>query len=138
MHIEQSDPSLPRWLIKPMVAFARVANPWLLRVAGHSGVPIAAVHHLGRRSGRRYANPVTAFPTSNGFVISLPYGSETDWCRNVLVSERASIRWQGVEYPVVRAEVLGRTEALPLFSPRLRAVVRLAKLRQFLRVHTRS
>jgi len=68
----------------------------------------------------------------------LPYGSETDWCRNVLVSERASIRWQGVEYPVVRAEVLGRTEALPLFSPRLRAVVRLAKLRQFLRVHTRS
>ncbi len=94
MHIEQSDPSLPRWLIKPMVAFARVANPWLLRVAGHSGVPIAAVHHLGRRSGRRYANPVTAFPTSNGFVISLPYGSG--------------------------------------------AVVRLAKLRQFLRVHTRS
>jgi hypothetical protein len=48
-------------------------------------------------------------------VISLPYGSGANWCCNILASGAASIRWQGVQHPVVRAEVLGPAEALPLF-----------------------
>ena len=134
--IASSDPSIPRRLLRPILAFARVLNPAVMRLAGRRGVPITLVRHRGRHSGQRYANPVIAFQTGDGFVISLPYGSGANWCRNILVSGAASIRWQGVEHPVVRAEVLGPAEALPLFPAALRPVLRLVRLRQFLRVHS--
>src|SRR5919201_5236388 len=67
-----SDPTIPRRLLGPIVAFSRAVNPWVLRLAGRPGVPIAVVRHRGRRSGQAYANPVIAFPTGGGFVISLP------------------------------------------------------------------
>ena len=130
-----SNPTVPRWLARPVLAFARAFNPWILRLAGRRGVPIAAVHHSGRRSGRHYATPVVAFPTRDGFIISLPYGSGTDWCRNVLVSSAASIRWQGVERTVLGPTVVGRPEASALLSARLRPLVCLAPLRQFLTLH---
>src|SRR5437879_4433731 len=67
-----SDPSLPWRLLGPILAFARSVNPWVLRLAGRRGVPIAVVRHLGRCSGRPYANHVIAFPTADGFAVSLP------------------------------------------------------------------
>jgi deazaflavin-dependent oxidoreductase (nitroreductase family) len=134
--IPNSDPTIPRRLLRPILAFARVVNPAVLRLAGRRGVPIALVRHRGRHSGQRYANPVIAFQTGDGFVISLPYGSGANWCRNTVASGSASVRWQGVEHPVVRAEVLGPTEALPLFPAALRPVLRLVRLRQFLWVHS--
>jgi hypothetical protein len=84
----RSEPTVPRPLIGPILAFARVANPLVLRLAGRRYAPIAVVRHAGRRSGRRYATPVVAFPTHGGFVISLPYGSGVSWCRNVLAGAR--------------------------------------------------
>jgi len=131
-----SEPSVPWRLIGPILAFARAVNPWVLRLAGRRGVPIAVVRHFGRRSQRPYANPVLAFSTADGFVISLPYGSGVNWCRNVLASSAASIRWQGLDYPIFRAELLGSAQALPQLPAILRPVVRFLKLRQFLRVRS--
>jgi hypothetical protein len=79
---------------------------------------------------------VIAFPTRNGFVITLPYGSGTNWCQNVLASRRGSIRWHGVDYRAPHAEVFGPGEALPLLSPGLHRLVRLVRIRQFLMIHT--
>jgi hypothetical protein len=129
-----SDPSVSRRLVRPILAFARVVNPWVLRVAGRRGVPIAVVHHFGRRSERPYANPVIAFPTADGFVISLPYGSGSNWCQNVMARKAGSIHWHGLDYPISRAELLSSAEALGQLPDILRPVLRLMKLRQFLRV----
>jgi deazaflavin-dependent oxidoreductase (nitroreductase family) len=133
----RSEPSIPVWLARAVVAVARAVNPAVLSVAGRRGVPIAVVHHLGRRSGRRYATPVVAVRTGGGFVVSLPYGSGVDWCRNVLAGGASSVRWQGSELVVAEAQVVGPAEALPLFPNTFRPVVRLARLRQFLRLRVR-
>jgi deazaflavin-dependent oxidoreductase (nitroreductase family) len=133
-----SEPSLPRRLIGPILAIARVVNPWVLRLAGRPGMPIAMIHHQGRRSGRPYTTPVIAVPTAGGFIISLPYGSGTDWCRNALAAGATTIRWHGVEHPVTGAEVVGVADALPLIPARLRPVLRLLRLRQFLHLYPAS
>ena len=61
-----------------------IGNPLLLTMSERGGSYPAIIHHLGRSSGRSYATPVVAEPVSDGFVIPLPYGADTDWCRNVL------------------------------------------------------
>ena len=128
----QSTPALPRWLIRPILRIAVVVNPIVLRVAGRRAIPIAVVSHAGRRSGRHYATPVIAFPMRNGFAITLPYGSGTNWCQNVLTSSPASIQWQGVHYRALDAEIVGPGKALPLLPPGLRQLVWLLRIRQFL------
>ncbi len=45
--------------------------------------PLAVVHHIGRKSGRRYATPVVAFRRAAGFVIPMTYGRDVDWARNI-------------------------------------------------------
>ena len=41
------------------------------------------VCHRGRTSGRQYRTPVKVFRSGRNYLISLPYGSEADWVRNV-------------------------------------------------------
>jgi hypothetical protein len=53
-------------------------------VAGRRLSPVTIVAHRGRRSGRRYRTPVIAFRLDDGCAISLPYGADRDWARNVL------------------------------------------------------
>ncbi len=45
--------------------------------------PLAVVHHVGRRTGRRYRTPVVAFRSADGFVIPMTYGRDVDWARNL-------------------------------------------------------
>jgi len=49
--------------------------------------PLAVVHHVGRRSGRRYRTPVLAFRSSDGVVIPLTYGRDVDWARNLVAAK---------------------------------------------------
>ncbi|MFC4000416.1 nitroreductase/quinone reductase family protein [Prauserella oleivorans] len=78
----------------------RFARPVAGRVPG-----LANVVHTGRTSGRIYRTPVNAFRTGDGYVIPLPYGTRTDWVRNVLASGGC------------RLETRGRT--VPLRTPRI-------------------
>ena len=81
----------------------RVTNPiqgqyaWLIP-------PWVIVCHRGRRTGRRYRTPVSAFRHGSTLAIVVHYGADSDWVRNVLAGGGQ----------VVRA---GRTH--PLLEPRL-------------------
>src|SRR5438094_8957059 len=46
--------------------------------------PMAVVHHVGRKSGRRYRSPVVAFRSRAGVVIPMTYGRDVDWARNIV------------------------------------------------------
>ena len=83
-------------------------NPIILRSAGKRSSDYAAVTHLGRRSGRPYITPVRAIPCGEGFVIPLPYGADTDWCRNAMTAGKCTLRWHEQEY------LLGQLEVVPL------------------------
>jgi deazaflavin-dependent oxidoreductase (nitroreductase family) len=95
----------------------------------------AVVHHVGRRSGRAYTTPVVAWPIADGFLMSLPYGTDTDWCRNVLAAAQCTLQWQGMAYTVSRPEVIATATARPLLPAWARIMLRPIPVRQFLRVN---
>jgi deazaflavin-dependent oxidoreductase (nitroreductase family) len=71
----------------------RVLNPVIGKVAGRRLSPVAYMLHQGRKSGRQYRTPVMPLPLGDGFLVSLPYGPNRDWVRNVVAAAgRAPVR----------------------------------------------
>ena len=114
---------------RPVLAFAtRLLNPIIVKLAGKRHVrAYAVIEHRGRRSGRSYATPVAARPTTDGFLVPMAFGEQADWFRNVLAAGECVIRWNGAAYHVVEPELideatgrqaLGRVERMlaPLFA----------------------
>ncbi len=92
-----------------------ILNPIVLRIAGPLAVSV--VHHVGRRTGRPYHTPVFAEPTSEGFIVGLIYGADTDWCRNVLAARGAALVYREHELRLVSPRVIDAAAAravLPL------------------------
>jgi deazaflavin-dependent oxidoreductase (nitroreductase family) len=112
-----------------------VGNPQQLRSAGTPGASASILRHTGRKSGAAYETPVTAVRTVEGFVIALPYGSNTDWLKNVIASGSATLAHQGNSYQVDGPEVVPSTEAARDFSARERRTLRLLGVDECLRLH---
>ncbi len=55
----------------------------------------AWLEHTGRRSGRAYRTPVMVFRDGDRGVIAMTYGPDTDWARNVLATDGATIVQRG-------------------------------------------
>ena len=92
-----------------------VLNPIVLRIA--RPLAVSVVHHVGRRTGRAYHTPVFAEPTSEGFIVGLIYGADTDWCRNVLAARGAMLVHRDHELRLVSPRVIDAAAAramLPL------------------------
>jgi deazaflavin-dependent oxidoreductase (nitroreductase family) len=92
-----------------------ILNPIVVRIAGP--LAISVVQHIGRRSGRPYQTPVFAEQTSEGFIVGLIYGADTDWCRNVLAARGAVLVYHGHELRLVNPRVIDAAAAravLPL------------------------
>jgi deazaflavin-dependent oxidoreductase (nitroreductase family) len=116
-------------------AGTRRLNPLMLSLAGKRHVSMfAVIYHRGRRSGRSYATPVSARPTPDGFVISLTFGEQADWFRNVQAAGGCTIRWKGVNYPLVDPEAVDWATARPAFSPVERVLVRIIGIEHFARL----
>jgi deazaflavin-dependent oxidoreductase (nitroreductase family) len=81
-------------------------NALVLPTAGRRISAYAVLRHTGRRSGRIYLTPVGAYQFGDGFVMGLTYGPKVDWCRNVLASDHAVLRWRGKDYAVERPELI--------------------------------
>ena len=112
----------------------RFLNPAMLRLAGRRHWYASALHHTGRHSGRAYITPVVAEPVTDGFIIPLPYGVDTDWCRNVQAAGGCAIVREGVSCQVVAPEVLDRAAVAPLLPAATRIAWRLYGIKHFLRV----
>ena len=105
-------------------------------LAGTRWLPLYAVlRHTGRKSGRRYAIPVVAFRTLDGFVLPLPFGEATQWFHNLFAADGA-IRWRAQEYTIGRPELVDHDDAavsgaVPGF---LRTAARRLGIRRWVRV----
>ena len=114
---------------------ARITSPLTMPLAGKRWNPIfAVVEHRGRRTGRSYATPVAARRVAGGFIISLAFGAQVDWYRNLLSVGGGSIRWRGAAYPVSRPEHLDAEPALGAFNPVQRALLRFGGVDGYVRV----
>lgn len=129
----------------PIVWFSRhVLNPMQMRTAGRPGAYASIIRHRGRISGRPYATPVGPVATEDGFLIALPYGTRTNWLRNVVASGGATLETEGETYEVDQPEVIPMASVLDRFSAgdqrssRLLAVDACLRLRRVDRVRSET
>ena len=91
-------------IIRPLT---RIFNPLVKRVAGGRWVPMwSLLHHRGHRSGRTYTTPITAMPRGDFFWISLAFGQDSGWARNILAAGECVLRYRGTDYHLVEPVVV--------------------------------
>jgi deazaflavin-dependent oxidoreductase (nitroreductase family) len=115
-------------------AASKHGKPTMMKFAGSRYFFAGIVRHSGRRSGQEYATPVWALPTSDGFLISLPFGEGVDWLKNVLAAGRATIETKGETWEVVEPEVVDREAAQPSLPWWVRLMFGLAGFERYLKV----
>lgn len=106
----------PQWLERIQVKYF---NPVIRPLAGR--VPgLALFKHTGRRSGRQFETPVTAYRRGDELAIVMGHGM-TDWARNALAAGEARVQMSGDEVHIVHPRIVpnGRdVAALPAFAKR--------------------
>lgn len=124
-------------VLRPLFAISRRwLNPWQLRRAGRPGAYASIIRHRGRRTSRPYETPVGVVPMDDDFLVMLPYGSGTQWLRNVLVTGEATLVTEGRTAHVDRPEIIPfkvvaeRFSASDRWSSRLFAVTECLLLRR--------
>ena len=95
-----------------------LSNRIFMAISGRWFRSYSIVNHVGRTSGRRFRNPVSAFPLGDGYVIAVLYGLKSQWVRNVMAAGRFTLRTKGRDHVLERPEIIGPDQALPAF-PRL-------------------
>lgn len=109
----------------------RLARP----LAGRRWNPIfAVIEHRGRSSGRSYWTPVAARRTAGGFVVSLAFGAQVDWYRNLRAAGGGTIRWRGGGYPVGAPLPVTVEEGRAAFNLVQRLALRAARIDGFIRL----
>ncbi len=114
---------------------ARRTTALMLPFAGNRWNPVFAVlEHRGRRTGRTYEAPIAARRVPGGFVVSLAFGAQVDWYRNLVAAGGGSLRWRGWTYAVGAPETIDADAGLASFHLVQRAALRLGGIDAFIRV----
>jgi deazaflavin-dependent oxidoreductase (nitroreductase family) len=113
-----------------------VSNPNAMKTAGQPGAYAGIIRHVGRNSGADYETPIGPYPTDDGFIIALPYGTRPDWLKNVLAAGSAVIVTEGETYDVDTPQVISGEEALPSIPSKEQRSLRLFNVNDYLRVAT--
>jgi deazaflavin-dependent oxidoreductase (nitroreductase family) len=95
---------------------SRATKALPLKTAGTGDAYASVVRHVGRTSGKSYETPVHAVATDGGFAIALPYGSSSDWVKNVLARGAAAIVYRGRTYSVDEPKIVPLAEATLSFT----------------------
>jgi deazaflavin-dependent oxidoreductase (nitroreductase family) len=93
-------------LPKRLARFNRVVTNPVLQHAAKRLPGFAIVHHVGRRSGRAFSNPVNLFRRGDRYVIALTYGRDSQWVRNVVAAGSAEVQTRGKRIHVVDPEIV--------------------------------
>lgn len=118
----------------PARRLAKALGPLARPIAGSRWFPLWAIlHHTGRRSGAAYATPIVARPTTDGYLIPLPFGDQTQWARNLFASGSGRLVIGGRDHSVGEPVIVGLEDAREL-NVALRALARAVGMRQFVRV----
>ena len=128
--------AIVRVLVRPLT---KILNPLMVRLAGRRFVPMAQIHHVGRRSGKAYVTPVSARVRGEVLLIGLTFGNQSDWSRNVRAAAGCTVRLGGRTYRATGPELVtwadNRALVASAFNPVLRTGLRALGIRQFMRLH---
>jgi deazaflavin-dependent oxidoreductase (nitroreductase family) len=112
----------------------RLPNRVIGMIAGRRLSPVAFMVHRGRRSGRSYRTPVMPLPLADGYLISLLYGPQRDWVRNVLAAGGGTLIRGGRRVELAGPRLLDAAEAAALLPAGLRPVLRVVPRIRFMRM----
>jgi deazaflavin-dependent oxidoreductase (nitroreductase family) len=93
---------LPRALAR----FNRVATNKIGRLLAPRLPGAGVVVHRGRKSGREYRTPISAFRRPGGYAVALTYGPEAEWVQNVLAAGGAVLETRGRQVSVTNPRVI--------------------------------
>jgi deazaflavin-dependent oxidoreductase (nitroreductase family) len=116
----------------------RASNRLLLKVAGRRLRAHSILRHVGRRSGREYVNPVSAYPLGDGFVVMILYGLDAQWVRNVLATGHVTLVTRERGHSLERPEVISAADALPAYPRWQRLLLGARGVQHFLWAHERG
>ena len=111
-----------------------VPNRVIGKIAGRRLSPVAYMLHQGRKSGRQYRTPVLPLPLRDGFLVSLPYGPDRDWVRNVVAAGRCTLLRGGRRFELADPRLLDAAGAAPLLPAALRPALRAVPRIRFMRL----
>lgn len=123
-----------RFRIKVFKLFNSVTLP----LAGKRFCPYGLLKHIGRRSHQIYVTPLAVYSFGDGFVLTLTYGPDVDWCRNIVASGTCALIWKGQEYTLEKPEILPISQAWGAYPFFTRLVGRVGGVKQCLWVHRAS
>lgn len=118
--------SAPAGRSGPSPRVVRATAPLAWALAGRPWFPLwAVVQHRGRKSGKRYANPVAIVPTRSDaiFLIGLPWGRSTNWAQNVLAAGGATLTWKGRAVETTNPRLVGPEIAVEQAKPIFKRIV---------------
>ena len=126
---------LVRFVVRPMT---KMLNPPIGKLAGRRHFPMAAVHHVGRRSGASFVTPVGARVSDGALLIPLTFGNRSDWARNVSAAGECVVQLNGHPYRAVRPTFLTAAEAAPqvraAYGPIERLSFRMLGIKQYMQL----
>jgi deazaflavin-dependent oxidoreductase (nitroreductase family) len=121
---------------RTMLGATRIFNRVVLLFAGTRLMPLYGVlEHRGRRSGKAFHTPVVVRPTTDGFIVPMPWGETTDWYRNIRVAGECTIHWKGRDYRLTQPEVIDAATAQVAFGSTQRRAMQRFGIKQCLRLH---
>jgi deazaflavin-dependent oxidoreductase (nitroreductase family) len=123
-----------RFRVKVFKRFNSVTLP----IAGRRFSPYGLLKHTGRRSNQTYVTPLKVYPFGDGFVLTLTYGPDVDWCRNIMASGKCALTWKGQEYALEKPERLLFSEAWEAYPLSTRLVGGVGGVKQCLWVHRKQ
>jgi deazaflavin-dependent oxidoreductase (nitroreductase family) len=132
-----SDTSRPSRSAVVLGPLSRRINQYVVRVAGRrrSG-PLAAIHHVGRRTGQLYVRPVLSRTADETYLIPLFFGTGADWCRNVQAAGGCRLRSRNSIHRLHNPRVIQAAEVRALvhtaFLKHERAALRVAGIKAYL------
>ena len=77
------------------------------------------LRHVGRKSGQEYRTPLDTFEVDSGYMFVLVYGTDSDWCQNIMASGEAILEIDGDEITLATPRVVDRNAAQELLSAKL-------------------
>jgi deazaflavin-dependent oxidoreductase (nitroreductase family) len=118
-------------LPKRLARFNRVVTNPVLRHAAKRLPGFAVVHHVGRRSGRPFSNPVNLFRHGDGYVIALTYGRDSQWVRNVVAAGSVDVETRGKRIHLVDPEIVHDPNGALVPAP-VRPMIRALQVSDFM------
>ena len=67
--------------------------------------------HTGRTSGTEYMTPLDAHPVDGGYIFIVMYGADSDWVKNVLAAQKASLRLGEATHELAGPRLIPEDEA---------------------------